>query len=145
MKKLGDKFRIDLGQYVEALKDKGAFLVLQHMGPGWVRKKSMGFSKLQQIELTRLVAMRKQFSREEFPELYAQDEKGHASYVTAEHNEAVEAHALSMLAECATGVEVPPELGLPSSARELVDYLGVAPYLLGEMLSGQRLEPEQVF
>ena len=91
------------------------------------------------------MSRRKQFSREDFPELYAQDEKGHAAYVTAEHNEAVEAHAMSMLAECATGVEVPPDLGLPSSPRELVEYLGIAPYLLGEMLSGQRLEPEQVF
>jgi hypothetical protein len=145
MKKLGDKFRIDLGQYVTALKDKGAFLVCQHMGPGWFRKKSMTFAKLQQLELIRLVALRKQFTEAEFPELYGKDANGNASYATAEHSEAVEAHALAMLAECATGVEIPPELGLPQSARELVDYLGIAPFLLGEMLAGQRLEPEQVF
>lgn len=139
MRKLGDEIRIDLGNYLKAYEGKGAFLVVAHKGPGWLRALHGKYARLEQEELQRLVKLRKEFAAEDFPALYAE------GFLTPDHQDAVSALALESVAQAALRLEVPPEFGLPATPREAMEYLGIAPLLIKEIIAAQTLEPEQVF
>jgi hypothetical protein len=132
IRKLGSLITIDLGLVSEEYK--GAVLSVRHVGPGKVREWQVALRKLQNQEIGRIIALRRQFTAEEWPDLYASD------FATPESTEDATAFAKRVLTDCAhaiIGNDVLEDQATPQAATDYVLAAGMGERVLPHLLSAQ--------
>ena len=147
-RKKGDVEWIDMAKVCPGHGFEGIQVGIEHVGPGVARRWSFRLEALRRAELARIIELRKQFSKEDFPDLYATSADGSPTTASVEGMEALSDLCVDILRECLAGVRGAPEVEGVSDRQALADYvryLAVAESLLAPAIAIQSLKAEDIF
>lgn len=148
LKKLGSIEWVDLHALTADDQFAGVQIGIKHVGRAKAREWALRLQGTRTREMKRIVEMRRGFTPEEMPELFEKDDRGDFRASTEEGNRESVASFMSIIRECIGGVRGIEGLDEETDEKKLgdmIDYLGVAEYLVGPAMEAQSLTAEQSF